>query len=106
MAKRRYINYLVDVQNYVDSQRIESNCNGILFYNTGTVTVTVQGFPILPGSSWGVDGNWGEFDTTYYTVAFPPNSTGVQSVHVVRKTYSNNPGLVFEDGGAEKAFNL
>lgn len=53
-----------------------TNFNAIRFINKGSVTATVNSFPIAPGESMGWAHNRGEIDTGVYTIDFPSGNTG------------------------------
>ena len=65
--------YTTQVEPLTKSQKIEPECNEILFVNkpTEVITCSVNGFPLAPGEFWGVPGNFGEIDKTKYFVEIP-----------------------------------
>jgi hypothetical protein len=82
-----YQRYYVDMQQYFTNEKIYSDCNSILFINTGTQAVNIQGVVLQQTQSLEIQGNRGEIDTTQYIISFPtPNNTG-NNLTVVRKIY-------------------
>jgi hypothetical protein len=75
--------YKIDVQSYSTSIDIESNCNAITFYNSGTIDAKINTIPLLAGQSLSIEGNNNEIDATVYHLDFGGNTTGV--VFVIRK---------------------
>ncbi len=82
-----YQRYYVDMQQYFTNEKIYSDCNSILFINTGTQSVNIQGVVLQQTQSLEIQGNRGEIDTTQYIISFPtPNNAG-NNLTVVRKIY-------------------
>lgn len=80
------IPFSANYQIYNNSGSVESNCQGILFINLGTDTVTVLGYPMAQGQQVTVPCNIGEIDRTNYNVVFS-NTTTDQRLLVIRKNY-------------------
>jgi hypothetical protein len=81
------ISFTLSQQIIITGGSVESNCNGIIFINIGTDTVTVMGYPIISGGSFTPPCNVGEVDHTNYTAQFAGVTTN-QKLLVIRKSYS------------------
>jgi hypothetical protein len=79
------IQYTTETKVFVLTGSTDSNCNSILFINTGTSAVTIDGVTIQQGQQFRVDGNYMEIlvKTYYFTFA----AGGVNSLTVVFKRY-------------------
>ena len=78
-------NYKTEMQTYTELETdVDSFCNDILFYNSATTTVYVNGFPVATGGTLVINGNEGEINTTKYKLSF---NGGTGSVFVIRKKY-------------------
>jgi len=66
-----YIQYITETKIFFQTGSTPSNCNSILFVNTGIINVTIDGLQLVPNQSWTVDGNQGEINlkTYYFTFA-------------------------------------
>ena len=82
-----YQKYYVTAEQYNTNDKIFSNCNSILFINSGTVQVSVLGVVLQPAQSLEVQGNRGELDTTQYIVSFPTPQNVGNLLTVIRKLY-------------------
>ena len=73
------------MQTYTENQTdVDSFCNDITFYNGGTATVYVNGFPVAANGTLIITGNEGEINTTKYKLSF----NGVAgTMYVIRKKY-------------------
>jgi len=80
------IPFSANYQLYTGSGSVESNCQGVLFINVGTDTVTVLGFAMAQGQQLAVPCNIGEVDRTNYNIVFA-NATTDQRLLVIRKNY-------------------
>jgi hypothetical protein len=83
MADRKY-KWLTQVYTGADNQ-IKSDCNAIIFYNSGTSLVYVNSWPLQPGDRLILGGNENEIDTSLYTISFSPG--GTNEFYVLRKYY-------------------
>jgi len=66
-----YIQYITETKIFFQTGSTPSNCNSILFVNTGIINVIIDGLQLVPNQSWTVDGNQGEINlkTYYFTFA-------------------------------------
>jgi hypothetical protein len=84
---KQYQKFYVTAEQYNTNDKVFSNCNSMLFLNTGTVAVTVLSIVLQPLQQIEIQGNRGEIDTTQYIITFPtPNAAGNQ-LTVIRKFY-------------------
>jgi len=65
-------------------QEVESNCSGIIFINTGTVTAYVNNMPIIPGAALTLDTYDQSIDRTKYSINF---GGAVGTINIWRKKY-------------------
>jgi len=79
------IQYTTETKIFVLTGSTDSNCNSILFINTGTSAVTIDGVTIQQGQQFRIDGNYMEIlvKTFYFTFA----AGGGNSLTVVYKRY-------------------
>jgi hypothetical protein len=76
--------YYTEVMQYTSNYNLISNCNSISFTNNGTATAFVNKYPLGPGATLTISGNYGEIDVTEYKINFPANA-GLMTV--IRKLY-------------------
>lgn len=79
------IQYTTETKVFVLTGSTDSNCNSILFINTGTSAVTIDGVVIQQGQQFRIDGNYAEIliKTYYFTFA----TGGTNSLTIVYKRY-------------------
>lgn len=76
---------------YQTSQRIESDCHTIIFYNPGTNPFFVNVIQVLPGTQLEFKGQFdNETDQTTYQITFPNNFNTVNNLCVVIKEFLNS----------------
>lgn len=63
--------YITETKIFFTNGSSDSNCNSILFVNTGTSNVTIDGLQLVPNQSWEITGNRDEINikTYYFTFA-------------------------------------
>jgi hypothetical protein len=63
--------YITETKVILSNGSTDSNCNSILFVNTGVTNVTIDGLTLVPNQSWEVSGNRDEINvkTYYFTFA-------------------------------------
>jgi len=66
--------YITETKIYVQSSQAPSNCNSILFINTGSVAVSIDGLTLQPNQSWEVSGNRDEINVKIYAFTFDSGS--------------------------------
>ena len=79
------IQYTTETKIYVLTGSTDSNCNSILFINTGTSAVTIDAIVLQQGQQLRIDGNVNEIlvKTYYFTFA----TGGTNSLTIVYKRY-------------------
>ena len=50
-------NYITETKIFTQNGSTDSNCNSILFVNTGSVNVTIENLVLQPSQSWSIEGN-------------------------------------------------
>lgn len=74
-----------DIREYKQSGAIHSDdTNAILFYNKGTSTALINGFPLTSGQSLSIGNNQCSQDCTKYVLSFQNDGTQINSLFVVR----------------------
>lgn len=84
----RLVSFSASSQIVVQSGSVESNCNGMVFINIGTDTVTILGYPLTTGQQFSVPCNIGEVDETNYIIQFAGITVNQQCL-VIRKEYKS-----------------
>jgi hypothetical protein len=82
-----YIKYYTETKLYFTNYKVSSDCNEILFINTGTENVTVNDILLVPNTSLRISGNVMEVDTTQYYIKFPTADNTGNTLTVLRKLY-------------------
>jgi hypothetical protein len=77
--------YIIETKVFVLTGQTDTNCNSILFINSGTSTVTVEGVVLAVGQQFRVDGNLDEM--LVKTLQFTFATGGVNQLTVVFKRY-------------------
>jgi Na+/H+ antiporter NhaD/arsenite permease-like protein len=67
-------------------QEVESNCSGIIFINTGTLTAFINNMPLVAGSSLALGTSDQSIDRTKYSINFGGNTGG--AINIWRKKYT------------------
>jgi hypothetical protein len=78
----------VTAQYYPDAQgnnSVNSNCNTITFYNTGTCQAYVNRIPLNAGTSISIEGDTLDTITTIFSITY--TGSGTKQVCVIKKTY-------------------
>ena len=77
--------YITETKVFYQSGSSPSNSNSIIFINTGTSTINIEGLILTPAQSFAIDGNEGEINIkTYY---FQFTGVGVNALTVIYKRY-------------------
>jgi hypothetical protein len=79
-------NYTVLTQLTDKPGSVEAGHNTITFFNKGTETVLINGFPLAQNESLVIGGNRGEIDQTKWLYSFG-NSGGSRQLFILRKIY-------------------
>lgn len=62
--------YITETKIYVQSGQTDTNANSVLFVNTGSDNVNIDGLILQPSQSWAIDGNADEILIKVYSFAF------------------------------------
>jgi hypothetical protein len=83
----KFQKFYTETKLYYTNWKIGSDCNEILFINSGSVNVRVNDVLLVPNTSLRITGNAGEIDTTQYIVGFPTPNDPNNQITVLRKLY-------------------
>lgn len=77
--------YTTDTKIFLSNGQTDTDCNSVIFYNTGTNLVNVDGINLQPGQQFRIDGNENEILVKAYYFQF----TGalVDELTVIYKRY-------------------
>lgn len=78
--------YITETKNFFVTGQTDSNCNTILFVNTGVSDVSVDGFTLTPNQSLSILGNRGEINVKTYQFTFA-DTTKVCKLTAIFKRY-------------------
>ena len=79
------VQYITETKIFTSGGQTDSNANSLLFVNTGSDPVNIDGLILQPSQSWAIDGNKDEILVKVYSFAFTGN-TG-PSLTVIFKRY-------------------
>lgn len=79
--------FITETKIVTENTTVDSFCNDITFYNTGTINVLVDGIRITPGTSFSINGNRGEMNIKFYSIFFV--SAGTTELTIIYKRYTN-----------------
>lgn len=77
--------YITETKIFTSGSQTDSNCNSLLFVNTGTDPVNIDGLVLQPSQSWAIEGNQDEILIKVYSFSFT-GSTG-PNLTVIFKRY-------------------
>lgn len=77
--------FITETKILSNNTTVDSNCNSIVFYNTGTANVFVDGIKITPGTSFSFIGNFDEMNIKYYSILFA--QIGMPEITIIYKRY-------------------
>jgi hypothetical protein len=77
--------YITETKIYTQSGQTDTNANSVLFINTGSDNVNIDGLILQPSQSWAIDGNQDEILIKVYSFAFV--TTAAPSLTVIFKRY-------------------
>jgi hypothetical protein len=78
------LKYITETKIVTINGQVDSNCNTIIFLNTGANNVFVDGIRITPGTSFAVTGNYNEMNIKTYSIQF---TGGIGSLTIIYKRY-------------------
>ena len=77
--------YITETKVFNVSGQTDSNCNSLIFVNTGTTSVTIDGFTLTPNQSWNITGYTNEMNVKVYSFNF--SGTGTNQLTALFKRY-------------------
>lgn len=77
--------YITETKIFFQSGSTPTNCNSVLFVNTGTTTINIEGLILTPAQSWNIDGNENEINVKTYYFTF--SGVGTNALTVIFKRY-------------------
>lgn len=66
----KYQKFITETKIYVQGGQTDSNCNSLLFINTGIDAVNVDGLVLNQNQSWSIEGNFNEMLIKVYSFSF------------------------------------
>lgn len=77
--------YITETKIFYANNQTDTNCNSVIFINTGSVNVTVDNVTLQPSQSLTIDGNRDEMNVKVYNFSFATGSN--PQLTVVFKRY-------------------
>lgn len=77
--------YITETKIFFQSGSTPTNSNSVLFVNTGTTTINIEGLILSPAQSWSVEGNNDEINVKTYYFTF--SGVGTNALTVIYKRY-------------------
>lgn len=77
--------YVTETKVFGQSSQTDTNCNSVIFVNTGTTNVTIDGFTLTPNQSWNITGYTDEILVKTYNFNF--SGAGTNQLTVLFKRY-------------------
>jgi len=77
--------YITETKIFTSNTQTDTNCNSVIFVNTGTSNVTIDGFTLTPNQSWNITGNKDEILVKVYSLNF--SGSGVNQLTALFKRY-------------------
>ena len=62
--------YITETKTYVQGGQVDAFCNSLLFINTGSDVVNIDGLNLQPNQSWSIEGNFDEINIKSYSFRF------------------------------------
>lgn len=81
--------YTTETKQYTQNNSTATMCNSVLFINTGSCAVTIDGLTLQPNQSWSIDGNADEMNTKVYYFNFVVGGTNPQLTIIYKRYISN-----------------
>lgn len=85
---RLFQKFYIETKIFNTSSKVYSDCNAIIFINTGTTNVNVNDVIIAPSQKLTLSGNFAEIDTTQYQITFANPIDPNNQVTILRKLYA------------------
>ena len=77
--------YITETKIFYANNQTDSNCNSIIFINSGSVNVTLDNVVLAPNQTLAIDGNKDEMNVKIYEFSFAAGSN--PQLTVVYKRY-------------------
>lgn len=77
--------YITETKTFVQSGSTDTNCNSVIFVNTGTSNVNVDGLQLTPNQSLNITGNENEVNVKIYYFNF--TGAGTNALTILFKRY-------------------
>ena len=88
--KNKLVKYVTETKifNTFPGDKIDSNCNSIIFINTGDVTCVIDNYTLVAGQSLTISGNFYELNVHQYALKFIKDPVNTNfNLTVIRKLY-------------------
>lgn len=79
------VQYVTETKVYSSNAQTDSNCNSIIFINTGQSNVNVDNLVLTPGQQLAIAGNFNEINVKIYQITFL--GTTAPALTVIYKRY-------------------
>lgn len=79
--------YITETKVYYLSGQTATNCNSVIFYNTGTAKVIIDGIPLAPGQQVVITGSVGEILVKQYSFEFIQFVDSRNELTIIYKKY-------------------
>ena len=77
--------YITETKTFTQSSSTDTNCNSLIFVNTGTSNVTIDGLLLTPNQSLNITGNENEVNVKVYYFNF--SGAGTNALTILFKRY-------------------
>lgn len=77
--------YITETKIFTQSSSTDSNCNSLIFVNTGTSNVNIDGLVLTPNQSLNITGNENEVNVKIYYFNF--TGAGTNGLTILFKRY-------------------
>lgn len=77
--------FITETKIFTSNGQTDTQANGVLFINTGTINVSIDGLVLQPSQSWEISGNRNEMLIKIYDIYF--STTSGASCTVIYKRY-------------------
>lgn len=77
--------YITETKIFTQSNSTDTNCNSLIFVNTGTSNVNIDGLVLTPNQSLNITGNDNEINVKIYYFNF--TGAGTNSLTIIYKRY-------------------
>lgn len=81
--------YITETKVFYLSGQTPTNCNSIIFYNTGTSKIIIDGIPLAQGQQVVITGSWCEILVKQYSFEFNKTAESRNELTIIYKKYVN-----------------